>query len=456
MKGYIINNRCYIFPQEVGQIPSIEAEIIYVQEEDIKAWKEANAGVADKIKKYNYNVITVNPKEWSGHKDDELAPVQTPHSITKESYNYGDANAADFISIDKQSATAGEIVTVTLTDPVTYTLDLANKEKQRIWINRNLPNIEYHQEGDNYTFTMSDRDTSILAGYYNGHKLTVTVDGEEKSTIEDVRFLGLHDNQQFVDLTDLTDVCIGNYIALNLAEGYSFNTEDTGKTHVTAKLNGTELSSRPEPDYREFIMADDYGCLLIYLNDNQHNKIKYDGGVDEITGSELIDHDIVNSAVQGETITLYLKDPSTIGYEGYTYRIDGCYVVSYGDERFNVNKIDTYTYQFTMPGSYTIVYIWLEPPTYELTVSGDKSQYVDYLGMTEASQGEIIEFGIKDEGNNLDTYTFDTSAQGKTILTVNWTGIEASNATYDSGLDRWSFTMPANAVNAEVNVYNQA
>ena len=78
MKGYIINNRCYIFPQEVGQIPSIDAEIIYVQEEDIKAWKEANVGVADKIKKYNYNVITVNPKEWTGHKDDELVPVQTP------------------------------------------------------------------------------------------------------------------------------------------------------------------------------------------------------------------------------------------------------------------------------------------------------------------------------------------------------------------------------------------
>lgn len=78
MKGYIINKRCYVFPQEVGQIPSIEAEVIYVQEEDIKAWKEANGDKADKIKKYNYNVITVNPKEWAGHKDDELTPVQTP------------------------------------------------------------------------------------------------------------------------------------------------------------------------------------------------------------------------------------------------------------------------------------------------------------------------------------------------------------------------------------------
>ena len=85
MKGYIINNKCYVFPQEVGQLPSIDAEIIYVQEEDIKAWKEANVEVADKIKKYNYNVITVNPKEWTGHKDDELTPVQTPHQTPPQS-----------------------------------------------------------------------------------------------------------------------------------------------------------------------------------------------------------------------------------------------------------------------------------------------------------------------------------------------------------------------------------
>ena len=456
MKGYIINNKCYVFPQEVGQLPSIDAEIIYVQEEDIKAWKEANVDVADKIKKYNYNVMTVNPKEWTGHKDDELVPVQTPHNIAKESYNYGEANAADLISIDKQSATAGEIVTVTLTDHETYTFDLANKEKERIWINRGLPNIEYHQEVDNYTFTMPDYDTTILVGRHNGYKLIVTVDGVEKSTIEDVRFLGLHDNSQSVDLTDLTNVCTGDCIALNLQEGYSFNAEDTTKTHVVAKFNSVELETREESHYRQFIMQDYYSYLLIYLNDNQHNKIEYYSGRDEITGSELIDHDIVNSAVQGETVTLYLKDPSTIGYEGYTYTIDGRYIVSYGDERFNVNKIDTYTYQFTMPGSYTIVNIFLDPPTYELTVSGDKSQYVDYSGITEAPQGEIVELSIKDEGNNLATYTFNTSAQGKTILTVNWTGIEASNATYDSEYDRWSFTMPANAVNAEVNVYNQA
>ena len=256
MKGYIINNKCYIFPQEVGQIPSVEAEVIYVQEEDIKAWKEANAGVADKIKKYNYNVITVNPKEWSGHKDDELTPPQTYHNITKE------GDGIELISVPDSAAT-GETVTVSLTDPGTYTLDLTNKQKQRMWINSGLPNLEYHQEVDNYTFTMPDYDVSILVGHYNGYTLTVTVDGQQASSIADVSFLGLHDNSAWFNITDLTDVCGGNIITLNLVEGYSFNAEDTTKTHVVAKLNGTELETRPEPHYREFIMPSENATLEI-------------------------------------------------------------------------------------------------------------------------------------------------------------------------------------------------
>lgn len=257
MKGYVINNRCYIFPQEVGQIPSVEAEVIYVQEENIKAWKEANAGVADKIKKYNYNVITVNPKEWTGHKDDELAPVQTPHNITKE------GDGIELLSV-VDSATVGETVTVTLTDPETYTFDLTNKAKQRMWIKRIDPEKEYHQEGDNYTFTMPDYDTTILVGHYNGYTLTVTVDGQQASSIEGFsNILYLHDNNAWIDITDLTDVCAGDIISLNLNEGYSFNAVDTTKTHVVAKLNGTELETREESHYRQFIMPSENATLEI-------------------------------------------------------------------------------------------------------------------------------------------------------------------------------------------------
>ena len=269
MKGYIINNKCYVFPQEVGQLPSIDAEVIYVQEEDIKAWKEANVELGDKIKKYNYNVMTVNPKEWSGHKDDELTPPQT--------YN---------INYD----------------------------------------VQYNGSG----------------GFFEPH--------------------------------------------------------------------------------------------------------------------ECIDHDMITSASEGDIVTLYLKDTTLLKYEGCSYSAIDVSIDPYvdGSSTLEVTQIDTFTYQFTMPANNVNCLIFLDSPVYGLTVSGDKSQYVDYMGITEAHQGESVDLGIIDGGNNLQTYTFNTSVAGKTILAVNWTGIEASNVTYDSEYDRWNFTMPANAVNAEVNVYNQA
>ena len=261
MKGYIINNKCYVFPQEVGQIPSVDAEVIYVQEEDIKAWKEANVEVADKIKKYNYNVITVKPKEWAGHKDDELTPVQTSHNITKE------GEGIETISVVDQ-ATAGESINITSADPGTYTLDLTNKEKQRIWIRPYDPDKEYHQDGDYYSFTMPDNDISILVDRYIGYTLTVTVDGQQASSIEAVRFLGLYDNTKLFVITDLTDICRGSDIQINLGEGYTFNTSLTDKTIVTAKFNGTELTGDGE-DWRIFNMPSENATLEITTTPHQ-------------------------------------------------------------------------------------------------------------------------------------------------------------------------------------------
>lgn len=257
MKGYVINNKCYIFPQEVGQIPSVEAEVIYVQEEDIKAWKEANAGVANKIKKYNYNVMTVNPKEWSGHKDDELVPVQTTYNITKE------GDGIELISVVDQ-ATTGETVTITLVDPETYTFDLTNKAKQRIYVNTNDDTYkEYHQEGDYYTFTMPDHDIGIIVARYGGLTLTVTIDGESGKSIEELNVIGsLEDGMFGGNITDLTDISPNIGISFNLQQGYSFNAEDTGKTIVVAKFNGTELTEG-DAHYRQIWFTNENATLEI-------------------------------------------------------------------------------------------------------------------------------------------------------------------------------------------------
>ena len=119
-----------------------------------------------------------------------------------------------------------------------------------------------YQEGDNYTFTMPDYDLTIVAGYYNPAMLMVEVDGEIGTIGQFSDILFLFDNSMSKRITNET-VCEGNNISLNLQEGYSFNAEDTTKTHVVAKLNGTELDAREESHYREFIMQSESATLVI-------------------------------------------------------------------------------------------------------------------------------------------------------------------------------------------------
>lgn len=76
MKGYQISNKLYIFPQEVAEIPTVEGvDTIYVQLESLNEWKQANESLADSIKGYNYNTMTVKPKEWAGHTEDDIEVV---------------------------------------------------------------------------------------------------------------------------------------------------------------------------------------------------------------------------------------------------------------------------------------------------------------------------------------------------------------------------------------------
>ena len=84
VKGYRIDNRIYIFEDEAMAIPESQIgvlpDVIYVERNLADAFKEveANADIADLIKGYNFQTMTVNAKEWAGHEDDELEPVEEP------------------------------------------------------------------------------------------------------------------------------------------------------------------------------------------------------------------------------------------------------------------------------------------------------------------------------------------------------------------------------------------
>lgn len=262
MKGYIVNSKCYVFPQEVGQIPTVEADVIYVQEENFAAWLAANESVADKLKKYNYNVMTVNPKEWAGHTNDDLEPeppTPTYYTITK----IGDAS--EYISAPTQ-AEANETVTVTLTDGENYTFDLSNKQKQRIMFSADyiLASEYYDAVNDQFNYPMPSENQNIDASFKTGYTLTTTIDGTPASLADLNVIADIFDNNLGADITDLTDVFGGDSIQMNVKSGYTFDTTSTEATIVTAELNGTEIEGS-EAHNRLFTMPSENSTLAITL-----------------------------------------------------------------------------------------------------------------------------------------------------------------------------------------------
>lgn len=263
MKGYIVNSKCYVFPQEVGQIPAVDADVIYVQEEDFAAWLTANESVADKLKKYNYNVMTVRPKEWADHTNDDLAPEPGPtptyYTITK----IGDAQ--EYISAPTQAA-ANETVTVTLVDGETYTFNLTNKQKQRINFSADyiLASEYYNAENDQYVYPMPSENQNIYADLKTGYTLSVTIDGTSAS-IEDLNvIMSLFDNNTSITITDLTDVFGGDGIQMNLQGGYTYDTTSTEATIVTVELNGTPVEAGGS-EWEIFTMPSENSTLAITL-----------------------------------------------------------------------------------------------------------------------------------------------------------------------------------------------
>lgn len=266
MKGYIVNSKCYVFPQEVGQIPEVEAEVIYVQEENFAAWLAANESVATKLKKYNYNVMTVKPKEWADHLDDDLEPeppTPTYYTITK----IGDAS--EYISAPTQ-AEANETVTVTLVDGENYTFDLSNKQKQRIMFSADyiLASEYYDAVNDKYTYPMPSENQNIDASFKTGYTLSATIDGTSASLADLNVIVDIFDNNLGADITDLTDVFGGDSMQLNVKSGYTFDTTSTDVTIVTAELNGTELEGS-QAHCRVFTMPSENSTLAITLTTPQ-------------------------------------------------------------------------------------------------------------------------------------------------------------------------------------------
>ena len=155
VKGYRINNRIYIFEDEAMAIPESQIgvlpDVIYVERNLVDGFKavEANADIADLIKGYNFQTMTVNPKEWTGHTDDTLEPEPETYTITLA------GAGAEYTTTDPaEAAEEGDTVTITVD-----TTDFALGSVAVVDADENT--IETEGSAGEYTFTMPAADVTV-------------------------------------------------------------------------------------------------------------------------------------------------------------------------------------------------------------------------------------------------------------------------------------------------------
>ena len=351
MKGYITNNKCYIFPQEAGQIPEVEASVFYVQQEDYVAWIEENESLADKISPYNYNVMTVQPKVWANHENDDLEPAQ------KE-----DPELA--WSAESASAQIGETNTFpTLTNPHSVTVSYSSSDSEKATIDASTGEITLVAEGD----------TTISAAFAGD-------DTYEAQTVI-----------------------------------YTLTVQAAAPTTYT----------------------------ITYINDS----------------TEYIAHDAVTSAAEGDTVTVYLKDTSTLEPVGGQYAPYGGAYIDGEWEELVISQTDTFTYQFTMLGGNVEFDVQYTPQIYNITKTGESAEYADVndgIGPGEsydsAGAGTTVYVYPADEN-----YTFDKACTepGVTILDVtssDVTLVYPVDAHYQLN-DNYTFVMPSSDISITVSAY---
>lgn len=164
MKGYIVNGKAYIFPQTAAEIPEVEADVFYVQEENFTEWVAENESIADKLVKYNYNLISVQPKVWAGHTDDDLEPAQ------KEDPELAWSEDSATVTIG-----ADDNVFPTLTNPHSVTVSYSSSDGEKATIDASTGEITLVAAGDT---TIS----AVFAGddTYEAQTVTYTLTVEEQ------------------------------------------------------------------------------------------------------------------------------------------------------------------------------------------------------------------------------------------------------------------------------------
>lgn len=285
MKGYLDNTTktLYIFPQTAAAIPSIgNATSIAIQQEDLAAWKEENEAYANMMFAYNYLLLTVNPKVWSGHENDNIgydivlgegsdtyieapATAEAGSTVTitpKTGYSPATVN----IACEEAVVTPGtnnwtftmpeSDVTITATEAVTtYTITFTGEFADRMTaspspaeedatvtvtaasgfseITLTSEDVEITRGESNWTFTMPAEDVTIATEHKT---VTLTFDGAALSNVD------LRDTNDEAITDNPTQLPAGGGAKFLAKTGYTFDKEDTENTVLAVYVGVTEVT----------------------------------------------------------------------------------------------------------------------------------------------------------------------------------------------------------------------
>jgi hypothetical protein len=225
MKGYQIDSVLYVFPQTADTIPFVDSDvtIIYVQQEDLAAWKTKNSDNADMIFPYNYNVMTVQPKAWSGHTNDDIYVPVTPGLEW---------------SASTATAQIGETNTFpTLTNPHSVTVAYSSSDSEKATINASTGEITLVAEGDTTISAAFAGDDTYEAQTVT-YTLTVQAAAPEYATLTcaaDYSEL-LADIPASVVQNDYTHIFPQS--GVTLYEAYEASAKDENDNDVTCYVSG--------------------------------------------------------------------------------------------------------------------------------------------------------------------------------------------------------------------------
>lgn len=161
MKGWLYESKniLYVFPQTPDVIPNdMGADAIAVQEEDIKAWATVNPDLADVLVKYNYNVMTVKPKVWADHQNDDI-PGKHESVVLSVQHDMLGIGYIKVNGVEQELDKAQQIlITVMPEDEIKFTLESGYSLQD---VRSNDGEVETTQEGSEYVFTMPQVDAWI-------------------------------------------------------------------------------------------------------------------------------------------------------------------------------------------------------------------------------------------------------------------------------------------------------